>query len=142
MADTPTPAPDPHAPHAPLPAGAMQTNPEQTNMIIGEMIKMEGRQNERSDRIEGKIDETSKIVAKNEERSKKNADEIDKGQAVQAVHEMRFANYRESAAANSGVSTVQGWVNSRALGVGAGAAGGGTVIYLAFYYFGKWMGWL
>ena len=142
MADTPPPAPDPHEPPKPLPPGAMQTNPEQTNMIIGEIVAMEGRQNERSDRIEGKIDATAKTVAANEERSKNNAAEIDKGQAVAAVHEMRFANYRESAAANSGVSTVHGWVNGRAIGVGAGAAGGGTVVYLVIYYFGKWMGWL
>jgi hypothetical protein len=137
----PAVGPDPHEPPPALPPGAMQTNPEQTMMIIGELGKMETRQNERSDRIEQKIDDTSKIVAANEERSRNNAAEIDKGQAVQAVHEMRFASYRESAAASSGTAPgVAGW--TRPVGVGVGAASGGTIVMYLLYYLGQWMGWL
>ena len=140
MDEAPPPAPDPRPP---LPPGAMQTNPQQTLLILNEMGKMEGRQVKRMDRLEDKIDVTGKVVAANEVRSIRNEEEIDEVQAVAAVHEMRYNDFREALAANTGhAAGVKGWVNSRAIGIGAGAASGGTVLYLLVYYFGQWMGWL
>ena len=129
-------------PPGPTPPQAFQTNPQQTTVILGELAKMELRQEKRSDRLEVKLDRTVEKVAMVDQRSRNNEEEIDKGQAVQAIHQKQFNDFREVLAANTGqASGVRGWINTRALGIGAGAAGGGSLLYLAVYTMGQYFGW-
>lgn len=139
--DTPPVRPDvPGFPDTPDPPGvppeAMQTNPQQTLVIITEMGKM-------ARNFEDRVIELTKQQATTNTRSVRNEDDIGEVKAVAAIHARDYNNFREVLAASTGkASGVQGWINSRAVGIGTGAGIGGTIAIYLLYYFGKWMGWL
>ena len=145
MVDTSPPAPnddpedkpiDPAAAYANIPPAAMQTNPQQTLIILTEMGKM-------GQKLQENISDLNARHAATATRSIRNEEDIGEVKAVAAIHDRDFNNFREVLAATTGkVTGVRGWVNSRAVGIGAGASLGGTIAIYLLYYFGKWMGWL